>query len=90
MISPVLLIYRASRLLSSSNVQIPKHHIWIFNRPFVTSQLLYRGRGVPLHIKKLFKKENNLENEVRFCMNKCEVSIVRFLLNHTRFVLKLV
>ena len=64
MTSPVLLIYRASRLLCSSNVRIPKHHIWIFNRPFITTQLLYRGKG-SLYWQIKHKK---LENEVRFCL----------------------
>ena len=62
MTSPVPLIYRVSRLLSSSKVQIPKHHIWIFNRPFVTTQLLYRGKG-SLYWQNKHKK---LANEVRF------------------------
>ena len=71
MTSPVLLIYRASRLLSCNNLQIPKHHIWIFSRPFLTSHILNRGKG--LH--RIKKEHGNLKNEVRSSKDNCEVSI---------------
>ena len=85
MTSPALLIYRASRLLSSFNVQIPKHHIWILNRPFVTTQLLNRGKGSLYWLA----KRNKLDNEVRFRLKTVLSALLTnsFQPDYTHFVL---
>jgi len=42
-------IHRWSRLLSSNvgyKLPVPKHHIWMLNRPFLTSKINERGKGL--------------------------------------------
>ena len=81
MASPVLLVYRAARLFNNSNIRIPKHHLWIFSRPYITSQILNRGKA--LH--RMQKKSGSLENKVWPSLNNSEVSIV-YLLYISSFV----
>ena len=67
-------VYRWLRLVNSAYRKIPKHHLWMLNRPLATSFILERGKGIKREPRMI--QPSNIE--VRCDLSILEVSIASF------------
>ena len=85
MVCSASFVHRWSRLLSSNvgyKLPVPKHHIWMLNRPFLTSKINERGKGLHKELTSQgYKKRNTKDpfNEVQFVLYSSNDRIIAFL-----------
>ena len=78
-------VQRWSRLLSSNvgyKLPVPKHHIWMLNRPFLTSKINERGKGLHKELTSQgYKRRNSKDpfNEVQSVLYNSNASIIVFI-----------
>ena len=79
-------VQRWSRLLSSNvgyKLPVPKHHIWMLNRPFLTSKINERGKGLHKELTSQgYKRRNSKDpfNEVQSVLYNSNARIIVLLL----------
>ena len=83
-------VQRWSRLLSSNvgyKLPVPKHHIWMLNRPFLTSKINERGKGLhKVLTSQGYKKRNSKDpfNEVQSVLYNSNARIIVLILLLTK------
>ena len=79
-------VQRWSRLLSSNvgyKLPVPKHHIWMLNRPFLTSKINERGKGLHKELTSQGYKRRNIKDpfhEVQSVLYNSNARIIVFIL----------
>ena len=85
MVCSASFVHRWSRLLSSNvgyKLPVPKHHIWMLNRPFLTSKINERGKGLHKELTSQGYKKRNIKdqfNEVQSVLYNSNARIIVFI-----------
>ena len=85
MVCSASFLHRWSRLLNSNvgyKLPVPKHHIWMLNRPFLTSKINERGKGLHKELTSQGYKKRNIKdpfNEVQSVLYNSNASIIVFI-----------
>ena len=85
MVCSASFVHRWSRLLSSNvgyKLPVPKHHIWMLNRPFLTSKINERGKGLHKELTSQGYKRRNIKdpfNEVQSVLYNSNARIIVFI-----------
>ena len=86
MVCSASFVHRWARLLSSNvgyKLPVPKHHIWMLNRPFLTSKINERGKGLHKELTSQGYKRRNIKdpfNEVQSVLYNSNTRIIVFIL----------
>ena len=90
MVCSASFVHRWSRLLSSNvgyKLPVPKHHIWMLNRPFLTSKINERGKGLHKELTSQgYKRRNGKDpfNEVQSVLYNSNARIIVLILLLTK------
>lgn len=85
MVCSASFVHRWSRLLSSNfgyKLPVPKHHIWMLNRPFLTSKINERGKGLHKELTSHGYRKRNIKdhfNEVQSVLYNSNARIIVFI-----------
>ena len=90
MVCSASFVHRWSRLLSSNvgyKLPVPKHHIWMLNRPFMTSKINERGKGLHKELTSQGYKKRTIKDPFNEVQSVLYNSNARIITNQAEFYL---